>query len=194
MNRELIKQATAMFDCPEKWNAFVELVSEKDAIVKQWFLKLREEAERKFLTGELVEGWAFRYWDVFGWQWYQTEHGAHSVSLLIERGEMMLWFDPEFYDTTKIHHLVRSERFAPLLSCFNRLDKTFDGQKLAVETRNFSFNSPYDTQFDYDRLAWYAGNRTEDVLDQITAKVNKFRRDERITSLLGELNRQTKKQ
>jgi hypothetical protein len=63
---------------------------------------------------------------------------------------------------------------------------------LAIETRNFSFGSPYDTKFDTDRLCWYAGNETESFLNQIAEKVNRYRKDEEMNSLLHELNLLTK--
>ncbi|MDD2987272.1 hypothetical protein [Flavobacterium sp.] len=193
MNQELLKQAKAMFDSPEKWNAFLELVWQKDEIRNQWFLKLKEEANKKFSTEEFVEGWVFNSWGVWDLHWYQKEHGDKSIGLLIGWwGEMTLYCNGEFYDTVKIHDLLRSERFAPLLSCFNRIDRFYEGGRLAIETRNFSFDSPHDTKFDADRLGWYAGNRTEDFLNQIAAKVNRYRKDEEMNSLLHELNLLTK--
>ena len=193
MNQELLKQAKAMFDTPEKWNAFLELVWQKDEIRNQWFLKLKEEANKKFSTDEFVEGWVFNSWGVWDLHWYQKEHGDKSIGLLIGWwGDMTLYCNGEFYDTAKIHDLLRSERFAPLLSCFNRIDRFYEGGRLAIETRNFSFDSPHDTKFDVDRLGWYAGNKTEDFLNQLAEKVNRYRKNEEMNSLLSELNSLTK--
>ena len=66
MNQELLKQAKALFDSPEKWNAFLELVWQKDEIRNQWFIKLREEANKKFSTEEFVEGWVFNACGLLG--------------------------------------------------------------------------------------------------------------------------------
>lgn len=193
MNQELLKQAKAMFDSPEKWNAFLELVCQKDEIRNQWYQKLKEEANKKFSTDELVEGWVFNSWGVWDLHWYQKVHGDKSIGLLIGWwGEMTLYCNSDFYDTVKIHDLLRTERFAPLLSCFNRIDRFYEGGRLAIEMRNFSFGSPHDTKFDTDRLSWYAGNQTDDFLNQLVEKVNRYRKNEEMNSLLHELNLLTK--
>ena len=193
MNQELLKQAKAMFDSPEKWNAFLELVCQKDEIRNQWYQKLKEEANKKFSTDEFVEGWVFNSWGVWDLHWYQKEHGDKSIGLLIGWwGEMTLYCNSDFYDTVKIHDLLRTERFAPLLSCFNRIDRFYEGGRLAIEMRNFSFGSPHDTKFDTDRLSWYAGNQTDDFLNQLVEKVNRYRKNEEMNSLLHELNLLTK--
>lgn len=193
MNQELLKQAKAMFDTPEKWNAFVELLYQKDEIRNQWFLKLKEEANKKFSTEEFVEGWVFNSWSTCDLHWYQKEHGDKSIGLLFGWwGEMTLYCDANYFDTVKIHDLLRTEKFSPLLSCFNRIDRFYDGGRLASEVRNFNFESPYDTKFDFDRLSWFAGNKTEDFINQISEKVNKYRKSQEMNLLLNELNLLTK--
>ena len=194
MNQELLNKAKEMFDSPEKWNAFLDLVGQKNAITNQWFVKLKEEANKKFLNEESVEDWIFKPYGDWDLHWYQKEHGDKSVSLYMAySGEMALSCNADFYDTSKIQDLLRTQKFAPLLSCFNRIDKFYDGGRLAIEIRNYSFGSPYDTKFDVDRLGWYAGNQTEEFLNQIVAKVNKYRKNREMNSLLHELNLLAKK-
>lgn len=193
MNQELLKQTKALFDSPEKWNAFLELVWQKDEIRNQWFIKLKEEANKKFTTDEFVDGWVFNSWGVCDMHWYQKEHGDKSISLFLGwLGELTLHCNSDFYDIAKINDLLRTERFSPLLSCLNRIDRFFEGGRFAIEIRNFSFGSPYDTKFDADRLAWFAGNQTDIFLNQIIDKVNKLRKDEKMNILLDELNKLTK--
>lgn len=193
MNQELLKKAKAMFDSPEKWNAFLELVWQKDEIRNQWFIKLKEETAKKFATDEFVEGWVFNTWGVWDMHWYQKDHGDKSISLLLGWwGEMTLNCNSDHYDTIKIQELLRTEKFAPLLTCFSRIDRHFEGGRIAIEMRNFSFGSAYDTKFNTDKMGWYAGNRTEDFVKQIADKVNKYRKDEKMNSLLHELNTLTK--
>lgn len=193
MNQELLKQAKEMFDTPEKWNAFLELLSHKDNIRNDWYIKLKEEATKKFSTEEFVEGWVFNAWSTCDLQWYQKEHGDKSIGLLFGwGGEMTLYCDANYFDTIKINDLLRTEKFSPLLSCFNRIDRFYDGGRLASEVRNFNFESPYDTKFDFDRLSWFAGNKTEDFIKQISEKVNKYRKSQQMNLLLNELNLLTK--
>jgi hypothetical protein len=42
-------------------------------------------------------------------------------------------------------------------------------------------------------LAWFAGNKTDLFLNQIAEKVNRFRKDAKVTNLLNELNSETLK-
>jgi len=193
MNQELFKQAMTMFNSPEKWNAFIELVSQKDNIIDQWFLKLTESAKKKFLAEDLVQGWEFKTWGTFGMKWYLKEYGENSISLILDNGAFSLYAEPNFNNLEVIQKLLKTEIFAPLLQCFNRFDSLYqEGGKLITEDKNFSFGSPYDSKFDFDRLAWYAGNKSKDFLNQISEKVNKFRKDEKMNFLLNQLNQEAK--
>lgn len=192
MNQELIKQAMVMFDSPEKWNAFLELVGQKDAIRNQWQTKLKEEANKKFSTDESIDGWSFKSWGNWTMKWYQTKHGEDSIAIWFEDGQISLWCDSKIFRIEDIHKKLKTEEFKPLFDSFSRIDNSFEEGYLVKEIRNFSFNSPFDTKFDVDRLSWFAGNETENFLNQIVEKVNKFRKDEKINSLLDELNSSTK--
>lgn len=193
MNQELLNEVKAMFDSPEKWNSFLELVWKKDEIRNQWYTKLKDSANKRFSTDEFVENWVFNSWGLWDMHWYQKEHGDNSIGLLMGwQGEMTLYCNAEYYDVKKIKELLGTGKYAPLLSCLSRIDKLYDGGRIAIEMRNFSFGSAYDSKFDLERLAWYAGNRTDDFVNQIADKVNRYRKDEKINSLLNELNIQTK--
>jgi hypothetical protein len=193
MNQELIEQVKAMFNLPEKWNAYLELYRQKEEVKNQWLLKLKEEATRKFLTDGLVEGWGFNSWGYCDMHWFQLEHGSNSIMLQLSwQLEMSLFVDGTTHDIPKTHELLKTNKFVLLSNCFNKIHAKYEGGRLITEKRNFAFNSPYDSNFDFDRLAWFAGNRTNDFLSQIEEKVDKFRKDDRINLLLGELNTLTK--
>ncbi|MEI6766792.1 MAG: hypothetical protein WCM76_14275 [Bacteroidota bacterium] len=194
MEKELIEQAKAMFDTPEKWNAFLELFWQRDEIRNQWYSKLKEEANKRFKRVDSENGWSFNSWGFWDMHWYLTADGDKSISLLLGWwGELTLFCDENYFDTVKITELLKTEKFAPLLSGFNRIDRFFERGRIAIEIRNFSFASVYDSHFDLERLAWFAGNKTEDFLNQIVNKVNIYREDEKMTSLISELNQLTKK-
>ena len=66
-----------------------------------------------------------------------------------------------------------------------------------MECRNYVFGSPYDYNFDnshVDKLAWFAGNETQNFAEQIIKKVEKFRKDANLTRLLYEVNNKAKMQ
>ncbi len=194
MHQELIKQAMGLFDTPEKWNTFLELVWQKDSIRNQWFSLLKENANKYFSTADVVDGWIFNSWSVWDMHWYLSNHGDKSISLLLGWwGELSLHADGNFYDTEKANQLLKTEKYSPIISAFNRIDRFYEGNRIVTESRNFIFNSPYDSRFDLDRLAWFAGNKTDLFLYQIAEKVNRFRKDTKITNLLNELNTETLK-
>lgn len=191
MNQELLKQAKALFDSPEKWNAFLELVWQKDAIRAQWYQALKEEIDKAFKTNYFADAWDFKIRGSFSYQWFLKAHTENSISLWFEDGIFSL-FASDSHDIEEIYKLIKTETFAPLTNCFERIDNSFQGGYIIKEERNFSFGNPYDSRFDVDRLSWFAGNKTTDLAIQIAEKVNKFRLDKQMTQLLSELNQLTK--
>jgi hypothetical protein len=194
MHQELIKQAMGLFDTPEKWNTFLELVWQKDSIRNQWYNVLKEAANRHFTTIDVVSGWAFNSWGICDMHWYLSKFGDKSIRLHMGWGlELSLIVDGDFFDLLKVNELIKNEKYSVILSAFSRIDRTYEGNRIAIEARNYIFNSPYDSRFDWDRLAWFAGNKTELFINQIADKVNRFRKDSNITNLLNELNAETSK-
>ena len=55
MQKELTNQAMALFDSPEKWNAFLDLVSETEFIKKHWHSTLKRALLKKFKP-EAIQG------------------------------------------------------------------------------------------------------------------------------------------
>jgi len=194
MHQELIKQAMVLFDTSEKWNTFLELVWQKDSIRNQWYTSLKETANKHFSTNDIVEGWSFNSWGVWDMHWYLSRHGDKSISLILGWwGELSLHADGNFYDVEEANQLLKTEKYSPILSAFSRIDRFYEGNRIVTESRNFVFGSPYDSRFDLDRLAWFAGNKTDLFMNQIIEKVNRFRKDMKITNLLIELNSETTK-
>lgn len=191
MNQELINQALNLFDTPEKWNAFLELYSQRDGIRDHWYRKLIEISIKRFSTSDIVDGWSFKPGGGIDMSWYLTEYGDQSIRIIFGwSAEMTLFYDGDNF--SKLTELLKTKRFSPILEGFQKLDGVFQGNRIAYESRNFIFESPYDTKFDYDRLAWFAGNQTVLFVDQIVKKVNRFRKDDNLTVLLGELNKEVR--
>jgi len=189
MNQHLIKQAEALFDNPEKWDAFLELTLSKADIKNFWFEKLKQNADNLFHKDEIVDNWIYRSWNG-GMQWYQKDYGQNSISLWFEDyGKFSLYCDPRSLNITHILDSLRKKPHAKLLNCFNKLDDSFnENGYLATEYWNFSFDDNIGAKFDSDRIAWYAGNKTDEFVAQIVEKVNRFRKDDEMNSLLYELN------
>lgn len=91
-------------------------------------------------------------------------------------------------------YLLRTE-YSILLFGFERIDRQSESQSKAIETRNYTFGSPHDYNFDnsqLDKLSWYAGNRTDEFVNQIITKIERFRKNKDFTRMLHELHEKTR--
>jgi hypothetical protein len=87
--------------------------------------------------------------------------------------------------------MLRERKYKPVISAFERLDWLLEDPAsgyMLIEQSNFSFGDPNDGRIDLDKLAWYANYKTDEFVTQIARKVDRFRKDEKITELLREIN------
>ena len=199
MQKELLNQALGIFDTSEKWNAFVELANQKETMKWGYFQKVKQPLLNYF-NANPVEGWVCEPWgnQLYDIRWYLKDFGKSSLALAVGwTFEFHLHLDDTTtFDTNKINDLLKTD-YSILLSSFDRVDRQFEHNTKAMESRNYSFGSPYDFNFDnsqIDKLAWFAGNETENFTTQIIKKVDRFRKDENLTKLLYDLNAQAKVQ
>ena len=192
MQKEMINQATKMFDTPEKWNSFLELYSAKDEIRNLWYQKLKVSVTKVFCEDNVVDGWSFSTWNAWDFRWYLTDFGRESFCIWMFGNRIGMWVNPNVHDSQKITDLLSTDKFSLLMTAL-RPDEVFSGDWKLVEYGNFDFESPYNFQFDPDRLGWFAGNKTDDFVLQLVKKIDRIRKDENLTSLLVEINKLTKK-
>ncbi len=191
MSKELLKQTASLFEkqkTSEKWNAYLELIAQKEQIKNLWFNKLKSELIKYFSTN-IENGWK---WDETKMNWYLAEFGPQSLAIWLEGyTKFSLWVNNANFKNDEITELLQTEKYSALLSAFSRIDKRFEESYQVIENGNFSFGSEHDGEFGIDHLAWYAGNETKILAQQIIDKVNKIRQDKNLTALLAELCRQT---
>lgn len=199
MQKELLNQALGIFDTSEKWNAFLELANQKETMKWHYFQKVKQPLLNYF-NANPVEGWVCEPWgnQLYDIRWYLKDFGKSSLALAVGwTFEFHLHLDDTTtFDTNKINDLLKTDH-SILLSSFDRVDRQFEHNTKAMESRNYSFGSPYDFNFDnsqIDKLAWFAGNETENFAKQIIKKVERFRKDENLTKHLYDLNAQAKAQ
>ena len=181
------------FDIPEKWNAFLKQIDQKQILVKEWVLKFKEEASNYFKTVDTVKDWSFKAYEDQYLQWFLTEHGEKSLSLAFGKfGKVVFYCDSYVYDINKIAEYLKTEKFKPLIS--NGIDHLTNSmsQSGAMGIKHFSFSTSADPEFDPDQFAWIAGNRTDILVKQIAEQVNKFQKDGEMVELLNELIKLTK--
>ena len=197
MQKELLNQAIALFDSPEKWNAFVELANQKEAMKWNYLQKLKQPLVHYFVSNP-VEGWVCEPWgnQNYDLRWYLADFGKNSLGLAVGwTFEFHLRLeDPIGFDSQKIDELLKAD-YSMLLSAFDRIDRQFETHTKAMEVRNYTFGSQYDFNFDnssIDKMAWFAGNKTDDFVAQIIKKVERFRQDKALTRMLYDLNSKAK--
>lgn len=194
--KEILNYEPRLFPSADDWNAFVELAKSKDAITGNWFTVAAKNLQTELRT-RLPEDWTM---DIgWGGPWdtevHLTKFGRGSLALAYGFGyEFRLFLDDHAaYDSEKVDQLLKTSRYSPILHAFNRIDEQFGGGFKAMWRRNFVFGSPNDGCIPLEELAWYAGNKTEEFVDQAIAHIEKFTRDTIITGLLSELNEEVKR-
>ena len=181
MQTELLNQALALFNTPEKWNAFVEMANQKEKMQFHYFQKLKQPL-LKYFNENPVDMWVCEPWGDpnYDLRWYLKDFGKGSLSLAVGwRFCFVLHLeDINSFDSKKIDELLKTD-YSIVFSSFDRVDRQLEHQLKVVEERNYFFNSPYDFHFDnsqVDKLAWYAGNKTEEFAEQIIKKVERCKR------------------
>lgn len=197
MNPAEIKQAVNLFDTPEKWQAFLELATDKDKLSKAMHQTAYEHLKAYFLREYRISGWTYKPLDneTQSMIWYLGEYGENSICLEYGwQGQLTLEArGGETYTKVKqAAQLLETEQFTSLLAAFERIDEKGNGIYLANEAYNFSFGTLSDTRFDPAQLAWYGHFETEKFLAQIQVKIARFQTPE-MTALLGELNQRTRR-
>jgi len=203
MNEKLIQKAMEMFDnadnTAKKWDAFLELVKLKEDIQDRWWLKLIDAVYKH----ELNEGspdWVAEkiekeikekdknkntvHWVI---KWFIKGESDGSLEVCFDKGTLKIAYDCNYLNEKKIEDLFK-EDFDIIKSCFDRVDENETDTIDWWENYNFYFGSHFDGKIPVETLAWYAGNRTDEFVKQLIAKVRKFQTDE-ITALFKEINK-----
>lgn len=199
MQKELFNQALELFDTPEKWNAFLEMAAQKESMKLYYFQKLKQPLLKHFLQENADEHWVCdTSWGdpKYDFRWYLKDFGRGSLSLALGWGFQFTLHleDTNTFDTNIMNDLLKTD-YSLILSSFDRVDRQFEPNWKVVEERYYSFGSPYDYNFDaynYDKLAWFAGNKTDMFVEQIIRKVEVFTKNQALTKMLYDLNQRAK--
>lgn len=191
MNEELILTAMNLFDSPDKWNSFCELMNRNVEIQGRWWKKLQTEVYQREKKSP-NHNWEIHIWNNWDIMWHINGESNKSLAIHFCGDTFRLFSNFGDLDSVKVVELTRDIKFDILKNCFDRLDGS-DFQTIGWEHRNFYFDTIYDGKFPDSRtLSWYAGNKTIDFADQLVAKVRKFQTSE-IVEIFKEINNSCKK-
>lgn len=189
MKKELIKQAEILFDAPDKWVSFNELKVISDELVNVWTKKMSEAVTGHFANSDSWDFALISEWDI---RWFLPGYDKNSCSIVLEGHEFYLWINNEIYDYKKVMELVSTKKFQPLRDAFQRLDKATSGY-IFRETGNWHFKDGLNNgSYESSDLAWYFGNRTDEFIEQLVKKIDRFNNDN-VKGLIREINDITKR-
>lgn len=191
MNEELLLTAMNLFDSPEKWSSFIELMNRNGEIQNRWWKKLQAEVYQREKQNSNPE-WEIHIWNNWDIMWYLKGESNKSLAIHFWGDGFRVFSNYGDLDALTVNKITKEPRFDILKNCFDKIDGS-NFETIGWEHRNFSFNTIFDGKFpDARTLSWYAGNKTEDFADQIISKVRKFQTPE-VTALFREINNSCKK-
>lgn len=191
MNEELLLKAMNLFDTPDKWNAFCELVNKQGQIQDRWWKKLQTEVYQREMRSPNPD-WEIHIWNNWDIKWYIRGESHNSLCIHFWGEAFRVFYNFGGLDVIKVNEALKNFKFDPIKNCFSRLDGS-NHDTIGWESRNFSFGTVFDGKFpDVRTLSWYAGNETEKFADQLIEKVRKFQTPE-IVNLFKEINNTCKR-
>jgi len=189
-DEHLTKNAAALFDEVEKWNAFLELTEMSDGIVEHWLISATRELRNH--GGDDASGWEMTSWgNEFDTKWYLPEFGEDSVVIGFWDYEFTLSVeDQEAFDIEIARQQLNEPGFAALRGLFTEFTDPKISQIIGCRPNGmFRFGSPRDGNLPWAEFAWYTANRTEEFVEQAIQQVERITKNPEITALVAELNR-----
>jgi hypothetical protein len=197
MANEIVRQVEEYFSEKEQWDAFFALSNQRPVLIASWYLTLRDALTKCFLVENVDDSWGFLTWGSNNWEysWFLNEYGNDYIRIWLQQQSLHLWINPARIDLPKAAGLLKTSRYSKILAAFDRqqeshLEEDRNPFKMS-EKGNFYFNDIDDGRIGWEKFAWYAHYRTNNVVGQILKKINKFREKE-TTGLIKKLIEETK--
>lgn len=186
-----IETAKELFTTVEHWLSFNELADQRNAIYSGFYQQATERIRKRFKKYP-ARGWNFEPWGAENQdtKWYLEEFGPNTLFVCYawEYELQLRLHDLQAMDTTAITNALESDDYRELKNAFQRIDRFMEPKSKLMERRNFEFGIPHDGNLSPRELAWAAGCKTEEFVDQAVAKIECFVRNETVTSQIRELN------
>lgn len=108
MNEKLLQQAMALFDTQDKWDAFLELCSSKDAICEKWRDPLMEKLKQRCYSSPNMGKWQIRNdkWTLRVFPQQLDNQMDLRVNLWDMRG--YLYINKDIYDSDKARKMIQN--------------------------------------------------------------------------------------
>ncbi|MEP2774427.1 MAG: hypothetical protein ABJQ29_15635 [Luteolibacter sp.] len=192
MKQHLTKKAAEWFNDPDSWKSFLELIPLVPDIEEHWFNEATGSL-RKHFSDKPCPGWSFLAWDGLArdtW-WFLEEFGRDAVGIGYGWRYHLCFgvASGNKVDRSALVEALKQDVYKPLVEAFGRTDPPEFGFPLE-QYGNFSFGMENDGNVIGAELAWCAGHRTEEFVEQAASKIEAFTLDPKSTELLRKLNRE----
>ena len=185
-NTIYINEASRVFDSPEKWEAFNQLIEIKKDIVRIWYENLRKSVAEKIRSNNNLNKWRERKWTgtYYSYGWYLDEFDQNSLVILFEDNQFCLWIESNIFNVDKIiSDFGNSKLFTKFFS-----EEIRSANEYLVKKSN-----PIDifNKTDTESIAWYAGNNHEGnilFIDKVYDFFVSFMEDDEIVKIIKNIN------
>lgn len=187
MEKELLTSVLTIFDTPEKWNSYVDLIKLNDSIQRFWINKLKSAMKKTFVSSDIWRVEFYLDWDA---RWYLKQIEFTKLNFWLCNHGNFHFVIPNIggESVEKIRKIFDQPKYSSLRFLWSvDIEKNINNEIFIRSKGKWIFDSIYDGDFSKERLVWYAGNKTEEFLNQIKNKVSAFQNEE-IVSLLIELD------
>lgn len=160
MNEKLLQQAMALFDTQDKWEAFLELCSSKDAICEKWRGALMEKLKQRFYSSPNMDKWQIRN-DKWLLRVFPRQFPEYQMELRVYFWNMRgyLCINKDIYDSDKARKMIQNNpNIISLLDGFEYYDES------DIYNKHFA-NDICESSLDSSHYIW--GHDTERVADVI---------------------------
>jgi len=185
MNDELLKKAAELFDTPDKWNAFCELCRRKCEIENYWWRKLHQKIVQLEKENGMPD-WDICVNDENIW-WYIKGENDDTLLINFWKEDTRVYYE-DGLNSNEVKKYLKNPKIEAIKNCFDRNEGSDEKEVICLEKHNSSFGDKVSEQ----TFLWFSGNKTEELADQIIAKVRKFQTPE-ITALFKEIIKNCRK-
>lgn len=185
-NTIYINDASKVFDLPEKWEAFNQLIEIKKDIIRIWYENLRKSVAEKIKANSKLDKWKERKWTgvYYSYGWYLGEYDQNSLVILFEDNQFCLWIESNVYNVDKI---IADYGNSILFTKYFNEDIRSANEYLVKKSNPIDIFNKNDTE----SIAWYAGNAHEGnilFIDKVYSLFINFMEDEEVIEIIKDIN------
>lgn len=111
MNENLIKEAMAVFDTPEKWAAFCVLCDNRNEMLKVWLSELTDKLQKMLSPEWVAKSIDVEHHDNIAIKLHLKEYGDRALSIVwyMNNPRIVLWIDSNKHNSDLAKSLLKDK-------------------------------------------------------------------------------------